>query len=136
MAKSVPLLLAALVAVGLAGCGSSKTHPVRGTIHFKDGEVAKELAGGTVEFESLDQRVSARGDIQADGTFRLTTYDSGDGAVPGQHKVVIVPRVQNPDRPGPPPVIHPRYERLETTDLVITVERKSNNLRLEVDRPR
>ncbi len=36
---------------------------------------------------------SATGYIQSDGTYVLTTYDEGDGAIPGRHKV----RVYKPD---------------------------------------
>ncbi len=32
---------------------------------------------------------SAQADIQADGTFRLTTFERGDGAVLGKHRVTV-----------------------------------------------
>jgi hypothetical protein len=33
---------------------------------------------------------AAQGDIGPDGRFQLTTYETGDGCVPGKHKVRVV----------------------------------------------
>jgi hypothetical protein len=131
----VLLVLVLLALPGTAGCGS-RTYPVEGRVVFRDGKEATELAGGFVTFEAEESQVSAQGEIQPDGTFRMGTFKPGDGAVPGRHKVLVMPRpADNPDRP-PPPVLHPRYQRLETSGLEVTVEPKKNQVTLTVERAR
>ena len=62
-----------------------------GAIRFADGE---RFSGGDesfIVFESIDHNVTATGVIEVDGTFRLGTYEPGDGAVAGAHRVSITP---------------------------------------------
>ncbi len=47
------------------------------------------MAQGSVTFESQDSGKRATGKLQADGTFVLSTYKEGDGAVAGEHSVII-----------------------------------------------
>lgn len=80
-------VLLACLAAGLAnGCGPSRpaTAPVRGKITC-GGQAVTE---GMVTFYP-EQGRSASGRIQSDGTYALTTFDQGDGAVLGKHKVTI-----------------------------------------------
>ena len=72
----------------MCGCGSSgpETGEVKGIVRL-DGE---PLASGIVTFTPQGGR-SATGFIKSDGTFRLTTYSDGDGALPGKHTVTITP---------------------------------------------
>ena len=44
--RLMPLLLAALLLGGLAGCGGPRLYPVAGRLVWEDGSPAKELAGG------------------------------------------------------------------------------------------
>ena len=48
---------------------------------------------GTIETKSRELGLNARGTIQNDGTFELTTFNEGDGAVAGLHDVVVVQMV-------------------------------------------
>ena len=66
------------------GCGSkNKLHKVEGTVTY-DG---KPLAGATVQFVPLDSNgTTANGMTGDDGSFRLTTHSTGDGAKPGDYK--------------------------------------------------
>jgi glutamate synthase domain-containing protein 3 len=89
------LIVSALAAgLGLicAGCGSSGattpaglTTPVAGKVTYR----GKPLTGGTVVFEPDSAGREAYGSIQPDGSFTLTTYQSGDGAVRGLHRVAV-----------------------------------------------
>jgi hypothetical protein len=68
------------------GCGSDqmKVAPVEGKVTYQD----KPLEFGSVLFQP-DIGPAARGKIAPDGTFRLTTYTAGDGAVLGPHRVAV-----------------------------------------------
>jgi hypothetical protein len=123
-----------LVLACCAGCGGPKTYPVRGQLLWADGKPVTEFPGGTVIFESTEQPVSAQGEIQADGTFRLSTYQQDDGAPPGKYRVLVQqPLEEGKDRP-PPRIMHQRFESFETSGLTATVERKANEVTLTVER--
>lgn len=74
----------------LVGCGTeSATVPVSGTVTYNDEPVTQ----GRVMFVPISQDnpshpgKSAYAEVAADGTFTLTTYEEGDGAIAGTHRV-------------------------------------------------
>jgi hypothetical protein len=76
--------VALLVAPG-SGCKRNpRVVPVSGTILYN----GKPLPFGSVMFQP-DKGQAAVGDVQADGSFKLSSYGPNDGAVPGKHKVSI-----------------------------------------------
>ena len=86
---ALSISLAILLLIPCAGCGSSAgaaapLHPVKGKVTYK----GKALISGTVTFEP-DAGREAHGDIKPDGTFELTTFKPGDGAVAGSHRVAV-----------------------------------------------
>lgn len=144
MRTGVLAVWSATIAVSLAGCGGgNRPYPVHGTITYEDGQPARELAGGSVTFNSEELRKSATGAIQEDGSYRLTTVAKNDGAIPGHYKVMIVPPSASTgtDREKMSTlmlkrVIDPRYESLKTTDLKADVGAKDNDIPLQVRRAR
>ena len=76
-----------LAAFGAAGCGRSlpRTVEVRGRVTL-DGT---PLEGAAILFQPVDGGVPARGSSAADGSFVLTTFREGDGAVPGRHRIAV-----------------------------------------------
>ena len=59
----------------------------------------------------------ARGVIQSDGTFRLTTIETGDGALTGEYRITVVAYAPHPGEPG-------RTEPAETvTRVPATIKR-------------
>src|SRR5262249_14672760 len=87
------------------------------------------VSSGTVMFRSEqgERPVTARAEIQSDGTFQLMTYAPGDGAVPGRHKVSVSapppPPTDNPrmiSKPAPP-LADPIYSSFESSKLEFTV---------------
>jgi hypothetical protein len=126
----------ALLLIVAAGCGGPTTYPVRGKAVFKDGT---PLTGGLVVFRPVDEKlqVSARGDIQPDGSFILGTYKEGDGAVPGKYQAAITPppRRKIREKPVERPIINPRFESYDTSGLEFEVKRQSNDFTIEVDKP-
>jgi hypothetical protein len=76
---------ALLVAVGCGG-GPDKPVKVEGVVTL-DGQ---PVDGATVMFNPLASNGrQATGVTGEDGKFRLTTYSTGDGALPGDYKVTI-----------------------------------------------
>ena len=80
------LLVVLVTWVVVAGCGPrhpAATYPVSGQVRFADGEPL--TTGGVILFKSYateDQPAfDYRGAIEADRTFRLSTFEEGDGAV-------------------------------------------------------
>ncbi len=120
------LLLASLA---LPGCGGQRTYPVEGRIAVKNNAVpVKDLEGYIITFESKTESVGANGTVGRDGTFRLGTFREGDGAVPGPHRVCLMPAT------GDARIVLPnRYHRFETSGLEVTVEPRKNEITLEVD---
>ncbi|HXG13311.1 MAG TPA: hypothetical protein VNK04_26375 [Gemmataceae bacterium] len=81
------ILLAVLLGVSW-GCGSrDRPVPVRGKVTV-DGA---PIAGAGVVFHPKDGNGRpASGETRADGTYHLTTFTEGDGALPGEYRVTIV----------------------------------------------
>jgi hypothetical protein len=127
-------LTAAAVLVALGCGGGSTSYPVHGTVYL-DGQPAKELAGGTVMFNSSELRKSAYGQIQADGTYRLSNVKKDDGAIPGKYQVTVSPPETGPSgergkgHPAPKPTSFQEPKNLE-----VAVERKNNDIPIQLQR--
>jgi hypothetical protein len=90
--------LLALVTVLVAGCEKSRPPlpaavPAKGTISLPGGQPLR--AGRVILHPKPSQKdgrvaVEAFGDVE-DGKFTLTTYQPGDGAVPGEYVATISP---------------------------------------------
>jgi hypothetical protein len=129
--------VAALVAL-LCGCGSG-TYPVEGRLVWKDGTPATELAGSNVIFDGVDQKSSALGSIQPDGSFRLTTHNPNDGAPAGDYNVLVIEVGRKPlggAEPGAlaPGVMDERFADPSTSKLTATVKPGKNSVTLTVER--
>jgi len=82
---SWPGLLAGALTAAL-GCGQGKTVKVEGVVTL-DG---KPLPAATVIYVPVGDGRAASGRTDQDGIFRLTTFRTDDGAVPGEYKVTVV----------------------------------------------
>jgi hypothetical protein len=122
-------LLVALAGLGpclVLGCSKKTgmpTAPVVGKVTYR----GKPVPTGTVMF-TPDEGPAATGNIAPDGTYRLTTYREGDGAVIGRHKVTIT-ALQDmgnllPEQrsPTPPPLVPVKYLSAETSGLTAEVK--------------
>jgi hypothetical protein len=87
--------------LGLAvGCGGPDTPvPVSGKVTL-DGQ---PVAGAAIQFvpDGNGARRPASAGTESDGSYRITTHNPGDGALPGEYKVVIT------WEPEPPPQFRP-----------------------------
>jgi hypothetical protein len=102
---------------GTYGCqrgGLPGTIPVRGKVIY----AGRPLTEGEVLYNPVDDSGRrARGVIQSDGTFRLTTLQNGDGALPGEYRITVVAYAPHPGEPG-------RTEAAETPGRVVpTIKR-------------
>jgi hypothetical protein len=79
-------LAALAVGLALSGCGGQGPVKVTGTLTLN----GQPVEGAMVQFfPAKDGGRPATGTTQADGSFRLTTVENYDGAMPGEYKVVI-----------------------------------------------
>jgi len=120
--------LAATFLVTTWGCSSAterpETVPVQGKVTYKGEPVPK----GTVTFLSDGGQV-ATGEIQPDGSYKLSTFEEGDGAIPGPAKVGILANTLHPHMmPGSSPGYKPpkdlvpkKYSKPESSGLEATV---------------
>jgi hypothetical protein len=82
----VAISLAVALAVGCSRkSGRDKTAPVSGRVTY----AGRPVTEGRIMFYPEDGRRMAIGAIDTAGNYFLTTYDRGDGAFLGKHKVVI-----------------------------------------------
>jgi hypothetical protein len=115
----------------LCGCPDApdKAYPVHGVVSL-DGV---PLTGGAVRFEptttgTASRRFGARGVIQADGTYCLTTFASGDGAMTGRHRVVILPDSSGQEIGPGPGTIPAHYLSLAGSGLEVDVQTCKNRI--------
>jgi len=120
----------ALLALFIAACGPSHppTYKVVGKVTFASGE---PVTWGSVEFYSVDHKVAARGQIQPDGSFWLSTYTDNDGAVAGP-QLVSIAQAALVDRPlkhehAQPARVPPRYFDPKSSGLSFTVKADATN---------
>lgn len=120
----------------LTGCsGNLATHPVAGIVEFEDG-TRPEF--GDIEFYSPVYKINARGKIQKDGTFTLSTYSENDGAVEGYHEVMIMQQVGNyligrsgkRIRHDHGSLIDMKYFDYQTSNLSCEIQQGENEVRL------
>jgi hypothetical protein len=122
--------------VASAGCSDRlRTYPVNGKVQFKTGGVVHV---GTVELKSREHSVHALGPIQSDGSFTLTTYKDGDGAIAGIHDCVVVQFVMAEGLAGHKPstigVVDRRYASYSTSGMQVDIStNKKNEIVLEVE---
>lgn len=125
--------LSAAVGCSRSGvAGRPPTHPATGSVSL-DGT---PVAGATVTLVPQAGGHAAVAVTDPKGGFRLTTFQSGDGAVAGTYGVSVEKRVaagagagagdeyQPPSGPLPPPenVLPARYASAETSGLTATIE--------------
>jgi hypothetical protein len=115
VAVALPLMLCA------TGCGPA-LYPVGGKVTLANGT---PLTAGMVVFESKDAQppVTARGEIQPDGSYQLSTHRLGDGVPAGKYRALVAPRTDPNavDGKAPPPPFDPRFTEFGTSGLEFEV---------------
>lgn len=124
------LTACAALAAALPGCGSDrpKTVPVSGEV-LLDGQPLK--APGTVRVVPANAR-PATGEIDpATGRFTLTTFEKGDGCVPGTHPATVTAR-ETIDNTQVRWLAPERYSQPGTSGLTINVTGPTQDLKIEL----
>ena len=115
-------LCSLVTVVYLVGCGERKpsVYPVTLTVTYPD---KKPVAGAQIALLSEQHKTTARGSTGTDGTCRVTTYQSEDGAAPGPNKVIVAkPQlIGDPDKPYTGPQIADKYASAATSGLEVVV---------------
>lgn len=127
------LTFVGLLVLLTAGCSGAKVYPVKGQLKLKDGRDPSALAGHVVDFESKEKMTSGSGEVKPDGTFEITTFEPGDGAVPGMNRIAINPPQPEADKVPPPPVIDRKYNSFDTSGLEWEIKPGTNEVNFELD---
>jgi hypothetical protein len=137
--RAVWCCLVACSPVLVAGCGSGhpETAPVRGVITF-DGKPLPAFKNAAVIFTPKQGRAGKSVISPADGSFELTTYQTGDGARLGAHAVAVSATVDDPAvktekaYPGVRSVIPQKFADRDTSGLTIDVKPGSNVIEIQL----
>ena len=101
--------------IGMGGCGTNPSKPPLGRVHGRVTYNGKPLTNGSVMFTPVAGGKGgatgqvAAGQLGSDGSYTLTTFEEGDGAILGQHVVTVEAREGNvaelnlPATPGAKP---------------------------------
>ncbi|MCS7306596.1 MAG: hypothetical protein NZ602_16000 [Thermoguttaceae bacterium] len=132
-------LLGILILGAWVGCGSEvpfRLAPVQGKVIYEDGTPvrAEQIKAAAIRIAFVPQDAApvgqayptaAQGLLKPDGAFsELTTYQFGDGAIIGRHKVTLI-AVDAMEKPLP--AVPKEYWNVSTTPLEVTVERGGRN---------
>ncbi len=125
IARSFPCLLLLCV---LFGCGSPGMQQVTGKVTYEDGSVPQgEIK--VIRFEPIagthadGQSKGASGDLQPDGTYRLTTIEKNDGAYVGEYKICFTILKTYVGRET---LVDPNFTTVTTTPLTAKVTTGTN----------
>lgn len=130
-----------LVTVGCTNKKPQPTYPASGVVVWSDGQSAKELALSTITLtakggEGPSIPVNPRGQVQADATFVLQTYEPGDGAPVGKYFAAVTYSYPSRLRDSPSQSLpfNPRFQSYKTSGLEVTIKPERNQLQLTVQR--
>ncbi len=120
-----PLSVVTVLAL-ILGCGGSsgpQTHPVQGKVVYKGKGIIRQLAGGTVHFQSVaDPKLTAFGEIDDEGSFTMGIVHNDKnltGVPAGKYKARVEPPTD--DDGVPAPVLAPKYRDYDKSGLTFTV---------------
>lgn len=128
-----PFAALAAAALFVTGCGD--TGPERVQVFPAEGKViwnGQPVAGALVVLHpSAGNPISARAQTEKDGTFKLSTYDTGDGVPPGEYTVTVEWRklIQKDGEYKPGPNVLPnKFSQPTTSTLKVRIAEGTNVL--------
>jgi len=125
MIRLVLVSLLVVSVVVIAGCTPREqrlpTFPVTGRVVY-DG---KPVANASLVFHAISAIGDApkpRGKTDANGDFKLTTYDTEDGAPAGEYRVTVEQWLTLNPEEGPQNRLAPKFAKPESSGLTATVD--------------
>jgi hypothetical protein len=98
------------------------------------------VEGGTVIGEATveGKPVGVQGNITPDGTFSWGGERAGDGALPGNYRVLVMPRALGDSElaAGKVPAVDGKFAKYETSGITFEVKPGKNELPITVTRPK
>lgn len=143
----IAALLVAAQFVLFAGCSrkeEAKIYPISGTVRL-DGS---PLVGASIMLQPVDGGIYGYGISGEDGAFTISTYEIGDGAIPGEHRIIVSMQGSQVFPGGEPgdeddstgeittqhgTLIPEKYTDAETSGLSVVVSADSEPLILELE---
>ena len=118
-------------ALGCHGAGTPETAAVQGKVTYQ----GKPITQGVILLTPEAGGQAAIGEIQADGSFQLTTFKKNDGARPGKYRVAVQPSSSGAAVPGMEfaggkPPIPAKYLDGSTSGLTAEIKPGKNTLDL------
>lgn len=141
MFRFQPAILLLLATVSL-GCSSGEPSLIPGRnptipVHGKITLDGSPIEGATVMFFSEKLMITSYGKTDETGTYKLTTYEPGDGAPAGHYQVSVKKSeqtiVETSDHPAIPPkaktseLLPPQYSEFESSKLKAVVAEGGHN---------
>jgi hypothetical protein len=130
-AAVVVLFAMALVGCGGEGAARLPVHPVEGVVTRDGKPLANALVALHPKTPQAGHEIAPRAQTDANGQFKVTTYDTNDGAPEGEYAVTVqyYQLIQNgtSSEPGPN-VLSPKISLPSTTDIVVKVASGPNKL--------
>jgi len=134
--------------VGLCGCSGGAKQAATGKVSGKVTYEGKPVEAGSISFVPITTGTSgdtglaikpAGGAIKSDGSYVLTTYLDGDGAIVGRHTVTFFPAAAQPpaESGGEPgkhdekPAVSP-YRGLMPKEAEVDVKAGANEISIEL----
>ena len=127
------MVATSLVLASIAGCGKKgefETAPVHGKVTYN----GRPLETGSLVFVPVSPGPSAQANLDSSGNYVLGTYSTSDGAVIGEHEVMIValtgadgPQEASDPNAGLKSLIPSRYGDLKKSGLRATVKADTDN---------
>jgi len=136
MSRIIPCFLCVFLLLAFSGCGGDKV-PLKGKVTFK--EDGSPLTRGMVCFETDTFR--ARGTLNSDGTYQVTSVKDNDGIPPGFYKVYIFGAEDSvEDAPGmnaarSASLVAAKYTNKETSGISVEVDAKTKQFDFQVEKP-
>jgi hypothetical protein len=128
MIRSYLLLALGFSSVTFAGCGDGRPArvPVSGNVTI-DG---KPVTRGSISFRPVQGRLSG-GQLDEHGRFSLTTFEPGDGCVPGSHRVTVHSTDQI-NRSTLRWNVPKKYKDKSTSDIEVSIDGPTDDLEIKL----
>lgn len=121
--------------LAIVGCGGGemKTYNVPGKLVYEDGSPVNS-ATVVLQTKVGDKTVDARGEVDSEGNFELTTFQDGDGVVAGEHSVSVAPITTGDSATPMAPSVPPKYSDFGTSGLKTTVTPETKEIVITINR--